>query len=224
MSRTGRESGARAPDDGAAYPWPRTRGSRRGSARTAPPAKLLERHEHLLHLVDWAAQERHTKRRSGDVSSSNACARRRRRAGATSTPRPIGGSPVGRKNSVHRPFLLPRPVKGFPSGQGQKGGQRDQVGGEGDPGVLHIQSGPDRRESAPASAVDRAATPDTTPQAACRRPPVLDSRLSVGSPMARVSPRRSARDRARLASPGVDGLLALAVPTTKGRRAAPHRG
>jgi hypothetical protein len=46
----------------------------------------------------------------------------------------------------------------------------------------------------------------------------------VGSPMARVPSRRAARDRARLASPGVDSLLALAGPTTTGRRAAPHRG
>src|SRR5262249_29780059 len=38
--------------------------------------------------------------------------------------------------------------------------------------------------------------------------------------MARVPPRRSARDRARLASQGEDGLLAMAVSMPKGRRAA----
>ena len=42
--------------------------------------------------------------------------------------------------------------------------------------------------------------------------------------MARVPARRSARDRARLASPGVDGLLAMAVPARNARRAAPYRG
>ena len=98
------------------------------------------------------------------------------------------------------------------------------MGGEGDRGLAHIQSGPDRRESVPASAVDRAATPDAPPQAAGRRPPGLDSRLSVGAPMAPVPPHRSTRDGARLASPGMDGLLAMALPARKARRAAPYRG
>jgi hypothetical protein len=72
--------------------------------------------------------------------------------------------------------------------------------------------------------LNRAATPDATPQTASRRPPVLDSRLPVGSPMARVPPRRSARHRARLASQGMDGLLAMAVPARNAKRAAAHRG
>ena len=42
--------------------------------------------------------------------------------------------------------------------------------------------------------------------------------------MAPVPPRGPTRHRARLASPGVDGLLALAVPTANGWWAAPHRG
>jgi hypothetical protein len=117
-----------------------------------------------------------------------------------------------------------RACERLPAGQGQRGGFHDQVGGEGVRGMVHIQSGPDRRESVPASAVDRAATPDATPQAACRRPPVLDSRLSVGPSMARVPPHRSAGNRARLASQRVDSLLALAVSTTPGRRAPAHRG
>jgi hypothetical protein len=130
-----------------------------------------------------------------------------------------------RAQELHPPsFPCARACERLPSGQGRKGVQHDQVGGAGDRGMVHVQSGPDRRESMPASAVDRAATPDATPQAAGRRPPVLDSRVSLGSPMARVPARRSARDRARLASPGVDGLLALAVPTTPGSRAPAHRG
>src|SRR5262249_38827705 len=45
-----------------------------------------------------------------------------------------------------------------------EGGQHDPVGGAGDCGMVHVQSGPDRRESLPASATDRAATPDATPR------------------------------------------------------------
>jgi hypothetical protein len=131
---------------------------------------------------------------------------------------------VGRNNSIHRPFLLSGLVKDSRLVKARRGVPHDQVDAEGDGGMAYVQSGPDRRESVPTSAVDRAATPDTTPQAACRRSAVLDSRLPVGSPMARVPSRRAARDRARLASPGVDSLLALAGPTTTGRRAAPHRG
>jgi hypothetical protein len=43
-------------------------------------------------------------------------------------------------------------------------------------------------------------------------------------PMAPVSPRRSARDRARLASQGMEGLLAMAVAARNARRAASYRG
>jgi hypothetical protein len=58
-----------------------------------------------------------------------------------------------------------RPVKDSRAGRGWEGGQHDQVGGESDRGVGKTQSGPDRRESVPASAVDRAATPGATPTA-----------------------------------------------------------
>src|SRR5262249_60763758 len=69
----------------------------------------------------------------------------------------------------------------------------------------------------------RAPAAEAAPAVARWRPPVLDSRLSVGAPMAPVPPRGPTRHRARLASPGVDGLLALAVPTANGWWAAPHR-
>ena len=72
---------------------------------------------------------------------------------------------VGRKNSIHRPFLLPGPVKDSRQVEDGRGGQRDQVGGESDRGVGETQSGLDRRESVPASAADRAATPGATPTA-----------------------------------------------------------
>ena len=90
--------------------------------------------------------------------------------------------------------------------------------------MVHIQSGPDRRESVPASATGCAATAAAAAAIARWGPPVLDSRLSVGAPMAPVPPRGSTRDRARLASQGMDGLLALAVPARNARRAAPYRG
>ena len=80
------------------------------------------------------------------------------------------------------------------------------------------------RFTVPASATARAPAPNATSQAARRRPPVLDFRLSVGSPMARVPPRGSTRDRARLASQRMDGLLATAVLARNARRAAPYRG
>jgi hypothetical protein len=47
------------------------------------------------------------------------------------------------------------------------------VGRESDRDVGKTQSGLNRRESVPASAADRAATPGATPQAPGRRPPVL---------------------------------------------------
>src|SRR4029453_16473268 len=69
---------------------------------------------------------------------------------------------VGRKNSIHGPSLLGGPVKDSRQVENGGRGQRDQVGGESDRGVCETQRGPHRRESVPASAVDRAATPDAT--------------------------------------------------------------
>jgi hypothetical protein len=94
------------------------------------------------------------------------------RAGAVrkapvSIPRPFDGAyrfPV----RPSRAGFLPSAYSGD-----REGGQHDQVGRESDRDVGKTQSGLNRRESVPASAADRAATPGATPQAPGRRPPVL---------------------------------------------------
>jgi hypothetical protein len=53
---------------------------------------------------------------------------------------------LGRKNSIHRPFLLPGRVKDSRQVEDGRGGQHDQ-GGESDRGVGETQSGLDRQES-----------------------------------------------------------------------------
>jgi hypothetical protein len=71
-----------------------------------------------------------------------------------------------RAQELDRPsFPSARPCERLPAGRGRKGGQHDQVGGESDRGVGKTQRGLNRRESVPASAVDRVATPGATPTA-----------------------------------------------------------
>jgi hypothetical protein len=76
-----------------------------------------------------------------------------------------GGSAagVGRKNSMHRHSFCPAYEDSRQVKDG-RGFSMIRWAGEGGRRLVHIQSGPDRRESAPALAVDHGATPGTTPQ------------------------------------------------------------
>ena len=87
---------------------------------------------------------------------------------------------VGRKNSI-QPFLLSGPVPDSRQINDRRGIQHDPVGGEGNRGMVHDQSGPDRRESVPASATGGAPAAEAAAAVARCRPPVLDSGLSVGA-------------------------------------------
>ncbi len=54
-------------------------------------------------------------------------------------------------------------------------------------------------------------------------PLLLDSRLPLVHAMARGTDRGGAGDGSGVASPGLEGLLALAIKAAEGRRAALHR-